>query len=224
MKLTKKIGIIGGMGAAASARFYDILVDECQKLGCVKDSDFPEVIIHSIPTAGISELGVADEEILSNDLERSVKMMEREGCKLILMACNTAHFYIDYLRSITQVYIIDMIGLSVVKCLGKKKVGLLSTRSTKELGLYTDAFEKSGIALLLTSEKQQKKIDKIIADITSGDFIVGNTGLEEIIEEKFKEGAEAVILGCTEIPLAYGGTNHLVFDTGKNAIKVMLRL
>lgn len=222
MKFSKKIGIIGGMGAAASARFYNILVKECQSMGAVKDSDFPEVIIHSIPTKGISEIGIANKKILINDLERSVKLMEREKVDLILIACNTAHFFIEHLRSLTKIYIVDMVRLSVLECAGSKKVGLLSTRSTRDLGIYNREFEKIGIQLMTASEKQQRLLDQIIADITSGDK--SKYSLDELIQEMMNDDAEKVILGCTELPLAYTGQSKKVIDSGENAIKQMLRL
>jgi aspartate racemase len=222
MKFSKKIGIIGGMGAAASARFYNILVKECQSMGAVKDSNFPEVIIHSIPTEGISELGIANEKVLINDLERSVRLMEREKVDFVLIACNTAHYFIEYLRSLSKIYIVDMVRLSVLECAGSKKVGLLSTRSTRDLGIYNREFDKTGINLILANEKQQRQLDQIIADITSGDKPM--LSLEDIINEMFSNGAEKVILGCTELPLAYTGKSKKVLDAGENAIKQMLRL
>jgi len=222
MKFTKKIGIIGGMGALASSRFYDILVRECQSMGAVKDSDFPEMIIHSIPSAGISELGIANDKILISDLERSIRLMEREKVDYTLIACNTAHFFIEHLRSITIIHIIDMVRLSVLECIGCKAVGLLSTRSTRDLGIYSREFDKVGIKLIMANEKQQRKLDQIIADVTSGDE--PKFDLEEIIAEMFDNGADKILMGCTEIPIAYHGKNKKVLDSGENAIKQMLRL
>ena len=223
MKFNKKIGIIGGMGAAASARFYNILVSECQTMGSVKDSDFPEMIIHNLPTKGISEYGIADADTLKYDLEYSVKMMAREYVDLVLIACNTAYYFIDYLRSITSMNIMDMVNLTVLKCLKKEKVGLLSTRSTRDLGIYTKAFKRTDVELLVTNEAQQKKIDKLIADITLGEINGGNI-LREVMDEMFDYGTERIILGCTELPLCYTGKSKKIIDAGENAIKEALKL
>jgi aspartate/glutamate racemase len=90
------------------------------------------------------------------------------------------------------------------------------------LGIYSREFDKIGINLIMANEKQQTKLDRIIADVTSGDE--PKFSLKDIIEEMFDNGSEKVIMGCTELPLAYSGKNKNVVDSGENAIKKILEL
>ena len=64
----KKIGILGGMGPATSAKFYTMLVKKYQKNGSMQDTDFPKIIINSVPLEGFNEKGITDFEKVKNQL------------------------------------------------------------------------------------------------------------------------------------------------------------
>lgn len=223
-KVRKSIGIVGGLGAAASARFYSLLVKECQKSGCVKDSDFPEIIIHSIPSEGISEAGVANSYKLINDLIRSIKLLNRCKVDYIIIACNTVHCYLDILQNKSKAKIINMISSTAYVCSSYETVGLISTRSTKDIKLYESELEKFGVGLITTTESQQVIVEKAIEDVTSGTLDSGTkVKLFCVVRSMINSGAEKIILGCSELPLAIS-PNRVLIDAGECVIREVVSL
>jgi aspartate racemase len=192
----KKIGILSGMGAAAGARFYSVLVEECQRLGAKCDSDFPEVVLYNVSSKGMDETGVCDESTLKVDLLAALKHLDACGCELIIMACNTIHIYLRLLQHHTKAEILNMVDLTQQSAMANS-VGVVCSRTSRDRGLY--------LGIQVTDE-QQDEVDAMI-----GRVIAGYSGtaihardkmtLMGIIDSLFERGAQRVIIGCTELPL-----------------------
>ena len=192
----RKIGIIGGIGAAAGARLFDMLIKECQKRGAKCDSDFPEVLLHSISALGTSERGVDDEDEILGQLIESVVMLNTCGVDVIAIACNTVHLHIDTLREFSNAHILNMPKLAACKAHGT--LGVLCSRTSLRQGLY-----QTNIA---PTEVQQDAIDAAIGRAISGHITeMDRLHITNIVSDFYKRGADDVILGCTELPLVYRG-------------------
>jgi aspartate racemase len=141
----KTIGVLGGMGAAASADFYQSLVKIAQKkYGAENDDDFPAIWIYNLPITGFDETGFVDEESVKQQLITSVKKLESAGSDFIVIPCNTVHYFYKEMSESIKIPIISILEATAlaVKKAGFKKVGLLNSQSTKNYHLYENIFDK----------------------------------------------------------------------------------
>lgn len=207
MKNKKRpIGIIGGMGPFASAELLNmVLLSARNKFGARKDEDFPEIILTSIPVKNF----FTDEKkakLVLKMIKQKINLFKRSGVSSFGVACNTAHILSNDINSSTDLNFVSIIE-QTVKLIDKmkiNKIGLLASPVTIRSRLYQDALEKKGLEVLLPSDIQVKLLGKIISDLVAKRNIVNNRKeLLTIASSLETRGAQAVILGCTELPLAF---------------------
>jgi len=200
----KIIGILGGMGPEATVDlFYKIV-----KLTPVeKDQDHFRIIIDNNP-----KIPDRTNAIMGNgknplpELVATAQNLEKAGADFIIMPCNTAHFFISEIQQSIKIPILNMIKETAhhIKSIfpSIKNVGLLATKGTYKTGLYNSFFKEKNIKIFSPSPSEQEKIMKVIYKVKSG--ILSEEMKKQMIvisEEQIKKGAEAMIAGCTEIPL-----------------------
>ena len=196
---------MGGMGPGASAYFYQLLVKLAQqKYGAQQDTDYPSMIIYSLPLAGFTELGVADDKAVKKQLIAGVRKLEKAGADFIVIPCNSVHQFYNDMQKTVAVPIISIIEATIkeVKKKDMRKVGVLSSETMKKLGLYHKALQENGNKVLLADNKQQEMVNKLILSVMTGDYALGEVKiLDKIISDFASKGAEGVVIGCTELPL-----------------------
>jgi len=207
----KTIGVLGGMGPGASANLYmEIIKYSQQKYGAIQDTDYPPVIIYSLPLEGFDEKGIADSKLVETQLIDGVKKLESAGCDLIIIGCNTVHILFDKMQRAIKIPVLNIVDVTKAKVmeLGYKKIGLFASESTVDSGLYQNNFKKNGIQVISPDKEQQKILNGVIEHVMGGhqkgDDIIA---LKEIARIYLKQGAEAIVMGCTEIPLAINQTH-----------------
>lgn len=215
----KTIGILGGMGPEASANLYLKMIKYAQhKYGAVQDFDYPPIIIYSLPLWGFDETGIVDQETVKKQLIDGVKKLESAGCELIIIGCNTVHVFYKEMQSSVKIPILNIIEETEkeVSKFNYKKVGLFASESTTKTKLYQNKFKEKGIEVIQPNKEQQKILNRVIEHVMGGnqkidDIIV----LKDIARDYLKKGAEAIVMGCTEIPLAINQshTDIKLFDT-----------
>lgn len=206
MNKNKALLIIGGMGPEASGYLYRLLIDlAIKEFGAKNNDDFPEIILYSLPVP----------DFISNDRNRNkalgmirqrIRLMNDKRISCVSIACNTAHILLPQLQAVSKAPFISMIDETVrqVQRDGKNKVGLLGTPSTIKYGLYQTALKKYGISTVTPSEKQIISLERMIRNVLKGKiFAKDSQNLEKIANVLKAQGAEAIILGCTEIPLVF---------------------
>ncbi len=202
----RMIGILGGMGPEATVDLYRQII---ALTPATKDQDHIRVLIFSNPkipdrTLAISEGG---ESPLDSLIESAI-LLERAGAEIIAMPCNAAHYYLPEMQQKTNVPILDMIAETrenLIKQLPSvKTVGLLASLGCVCSGVYQRSLDEAGIDVLLPTDIEQQKIEKGIAQVKAGthDRSTQET-FQSIGSRLFKSGAGAVILGCTEVPMAF---------------------
>lgn len=219
MQKNKTIGVLGGMGPEASSNLYTKIIQYAQhKYDAVQDFDYPPIIIYSLPLFGFDEKGIADEKLVKKQLIEGVKKLESAGCDLIIIACNTVHSYYQEMQSAVKVPIFNIIEETKkrVTKFGYKKVGLFASESTNKLKLYQRRFADSNIDVISPNSEQQEILNRVIENVMGGnqkteDIIF----LKDIARDYVRQGAEAIVMGCTEIPLAINQahTDIKLFDT-----------
>jgi aspartate racemase len=200
--LLKKIGILGGMGPEASANFYQKIIEVSQKkYGAVQDTDYPPMVIYSLPLKGFDESGIVDKELVLEQLFQGIKLLNDSGCKLIVMICNTVHSFIDKLQLKSNAPILSMIEevANVVLNDQVKSVGVLASETTFDLKLYDSSLSKKGITPIVPNLTMRKNITQLILGVMSGK--VDFETKKKLIQYINNLPVEAVILGCTELPL-----------------------
>lgn len=200
----KIIGVVGGLGPETTASFFTKMIETNRKKNKIGN---PSIIVFNLPVTRQVEndLVVKGENIMSilPFLIDGVKKLEMAKVDFIVIPCNTVHVFIDDLRKISSVPIISIIeetSKQIVKK-GFKKVGLLSTKQTIKSQLFNKELNKK-IELICPSVDDQEKISKIIGNLLTNNIKQSDRNVLINIIEKFKDlGVEAVILGCTDLPL-----------------------
>ena len=197
------IGILGGMGPAATADFYTKLVGRTRAR---RDQDHPRTVIWSDPTIpDRTQALLGHGEDPSPWMMRGLRHLEDAGATLIAVPCNTAHAFVPALQARISVPILHMIEETVelLAVRGIRAVGLLATTGTCRTGLYQGFADARGLDVLVPDFAAQEKVMDAILQIKGGNTSpqVGRS-LAEAAAGLRAQGAQAVIAGCTEIPLA----------------------
>lgn len=200
----KIIGILGGMGPEATADLYMRIIRATK---VQRDQDHRRVIIYSnakIPdrTAAIQGKGPSPLPML---VETGLNL-QQAGADLILIPCNTAHYFHAELQKKLKVPVLHMIGFSAEKTREKHpeivKAGLLASDGTLMSRLYQNSWGKKGIEIIEPSAGTQRNVMKAIYQyIKRGDLEPGRKLLYDASLELIEAGAEAVICGCTEVSI-----------------------
>jgi len=201
------LGIFGGMGPEATANLYQLVV---KSTPAKKDQDHIPTLMYSLPqvpdrTAAIQS---GDPSIVPWLVE-GVTRLERAGATFIVIPCNTAHYYFDQMQAAVHIPIIHLIRETVaevgVKHPKAKRIGLLATSATIQTGLYEKELKARGYAVLVPDGAVQTAcVMKAVYGIKAGTSPKENEDLlaraGSLLET---QGAEVIVLGCTEIPLAF---------------------
>jgi aspartate racemase len=203
----KRLGVLGGMGPAASAEFLVRLVNQTP---AERDQDHIPTIVWSdstVPDRSTS-LRNGDDKPLPY-LSAGIKGLVTAGCDLIVIPCNTAHFWYDELvrqtsKRTTVIHIVESVAdalrnVNVVN----SKIGVMGTQATIELGLYQYKLNKQGWTCIVPSKEEMDTLVQPAIDLVKANRISeAHPMLMTVVNSLIKNGATAVVLGCTEIPLA----------------------
>ena len=200
----KIIGIIGGMGPMATADLFRRLIEHTD---AETDAEHIHIIIDNYP-----QIPDRTKAILSGDdsvvkyLAESGKRLERAGAELLIIPCNTSHYFYDALCRELNVPVVHMIRECAKKVLSLRysKVALLATDGVVFSGIYSSIFAEYGIEVLHPCLEGQKKVMRLIYDEVKAGKKTHPEALDAELDDLAKKGAQAFILGCTELPLAFG--------------------
>lgn len=194
-----KFGIIGGLGAFASSRLYELINIEAvkQAKGEVTDNIFPELIIHQVPFAATDSLGNTNDILFRREVNRSLDMMETVGVDIVVFACNTLDYIIKELiesRNLSYISVVDHAIESINNKRNIQSVVVMTSEKARFNGLYRNQI------LAPVLECEQEKINTLIQASMSG-AAKESAHLFEDLEKTFsKELAGCfVLLGCTEL-------------------------
>jgi aspartate racemase len=214
----RMIGILGGMGPEATLDLYRHIINLTP---AARDQDHIRVLIYSNPKIpDRTEAIAAGGESPLPELIESAKLLERGGAGIIVMPCNAAHYFLPQIRREVSIPILDMIEETYrdirATLPNARKVGLIAALGTVHSGIYSRSFSRAGIEVLVPSDADQNRIQTAIAQVKAG---AQNRLTRETFQSAGKRlveaGAEAVILGCTELPLAFepSEVNYFSIDT-----------
>ena len=200
----KKIGIIGGLSAESTIEYYKILIKEYNKRKGGKSS--PLLIIDSLDLEeAVNLMSNDDWDGVFNIIFQSAKNLEHAGAEVIIIATNSIHKIFDRLQEEINTPMISILDVTAeaVKSKNLKKIGLLGTIFTMQSDFFHKAFQRYNLEIIVPNREDQELVNEIIFNELTFHIIKPESkrGYLEVIGRLQQEGAEGVILGCTEIPL-----------------------
>ncbi len=200
----KTIGLVGGTGWISTVEYYRIINEETnRRLGGL---EFARCVLYSVNFGDIQRFNEKREtEGIFSLMLGAARKLETVGVDCILLCANTMHMHADRIEkeiSVPLIHIAKATGAQIQKK-NMKKVGLLGTRPTMELDFYTKKLAEQGITTLVPDKDEKIFIQRTIdSELLMGIFLPeSKTRFLEIIQKLRSQGAEGVVLGCTEIPL-----------------------
>ncbi|MCV9960937.1 aspartate/glutamate racemase family protein [Pararhizobium sp. BT-229] len=200
----RKIGLIGGMSFESSAVYYRMINEAVrERLGGLHSA---EVMLHSVDFQSIVDLQKAGRwDDAAKRLSDVARGLEAAGAACVLICTNTMHLIADEVQASIAVPLINIIDQTAasMKAAGIKRPLLLATRYTMEHGFYTGRMATHGIDVMVPNAEDRTLVhDIIFNELCAGSVLdTSRDALMGVIERAIREGADAIILGCTEICL-----------------------
>lgn len=203
--MSKTIGILGGMGPLATADLF-------RKIILLTESNCDQEHLH-ILIDNNTEIPDRTDYIINNGknpesyLIKSAIKLELMGADVIIMPCNTAHYFYDTIIKYISIPFLSMIEETAkeVKRVypSAKRVGLLATEGTCKAGIYDRVFQQYDIEVIKPDEENQQYVMSLIYDIKKGKTSVDLVGISKALSQLKSRNVDTLILGCTELPVAF---------------------
>ena len=201
----KILGILGGMSWESTISYYKLLNEGVRdKMGGLHSC---RMVMHSVDFAPFAEqMGQGDWESITAGLVKGAKSVEAGGADALIIATNTMHKAAPEVQAAVNIpllHMADAIAAGAEKT-GASKLGLLGTAFTMEQDFLSRPLkEKYGLDVIVPDCEGRSMVHRTIFDELCCGRILDNTreGYARIIEEMAEQGAEAIVLGCTEIGL-----------------------
>jgi aspartate racemase len=201
----KKIGIIGGIGPESTVDYYKLIIGAFHEKQA--DSGGPEIIIYSADLAALLKiLETKDLELLTEWLLARVLSLHKAGAEFAVIASNTPHIVFDNVRSRSPIPMLSIVEETCryAQKRGFKQLGLMGTKFTMEADFFQKPFEENAMTVIVPDEEDQALIHRrIFSEIELG--IIKEATRQELLSIVKKmiaaHAIDALILGCTELPL-----------------------
>lgn len=215
----KTIGLIGGMSWESTAHYYSGLNEGVKaKLGGLHSAKIAMISVDFAPIEKLQHLG--DWDATADILIDAAKGIEAAGADFVMICTNTMHEVAPKIEAEISIPILHIADATadVIKAKGIKKVGLLGTAFTMERAFYKGRLADMHNIEVITPNDEERKIvhDVIYQELCLGEIKDTSKAVYlKIIDRLAKKGAEAVILGCTEIGMLVqqADTDVILLDT-----------
>ena len=209
----KKIGILGGLGPESTIVYYEYITRKYyEKYG---NYQYPEIIIYSVSFEEFINKGYE----MADKVKNAIISLYKAGADFVVAACNSVHIVYDKIANelpIPWISIIDAAAEEIQKN-NLRKVGLLGTIFTMSRDFYKKGLLKQGIEAITPDAGDQKRINEIIYQELVLKKIKDSSRreIQEIIKKLEREGAEGIVLACTELPflITQKDSSLRIFDT-----------
>ncbi len=214
----KTIGMIGGVSWESTAIYYNLINREVQKrLGGLHSA---KIAMISVDFAALEALMRSSQwDVLAEHLSDAARNVERAGADALIICTNTMHREADRVANAIAIPLLHICDCTAqkIKAAGFTRVALLGTAYTMEQNFYKDRLRANGLDAIVPNAADRAVIHRVILE----ELVLGKVKEESrsacraIIARQVKEGAEAVILGCTELPMLVKAEDSAVplFDT-----------
>lgn len=207
---TPVLGILGGMGPAATAEFYRLFV---KATPATKDQDHLSCLVLSDP-----HIPDRTESILNHNnkplqlLATSVDRLVASGVQVVASPCNTAHYFLRKIPNLQQMRFVDIAEATLKKAVqrGVNRCVLYATRGTILAGIYQETAQILGVELLLPCEHIQTHVDETIRLVKAGRMDDASQRFAYVESWRVELNVSVGLLACTELPLLSRlSSNHI---------------
>lgn len=198
------VGMVGGMSWHSTALYYRLLNQMSEeRYGSHMNAD---CILVSLPFKPLIEnMRRGHDSQVANEIAAAAQRAEQAGASSVMLTAFTAHFAVDTVRRTITIPLHDAADALACTCSqdGFRQIGLLGTASTLSAGHVADRLEAHGLKVILPPRDMAASIDTVIAeDLTRGAVTPRAAAtLDQAVTALAEDGAEAVALACTELPL-----------------------
>lgn len=225
MKNKETIVILGGMGPEASAYMYRMLIDLSIKyFGAKNNDDFPDIVLFSVPVPDFISNSKNLQKALGM-LQDKIKVINKINVGCIAIACNTAHILLPDLQAVSNIPFVSMVDAVVAKVRKNKckRIGLLATPSTIKSQIYQKALAFYAVETILPNEKEIGKLEIVIRNVIEGKSNRNDSNkLKKIANRLVEQGAQGIILGCTELSMVFPSNFHVSFYNSLEILSMAL--
>jgi len=198
----KLLGVLGGLGPMSTVYFCELLTSHTLAFS---DAEHIDMLISSratTPDRTAYILGRSDRDPLPVMLA-DAKRLEQAGVDLLVIPCNTAHYFYDGLQSALHIPMLNIIDetVAMLSRMGIGCFGLLATEGTVSSGSYARSCEKYGMQCLTPNSEEQAVISSIIYNSIKQNRPVDRTEFLRVADSLCARGCERLVLGCTELSL-----------------------
>lgn len=200
----RKIGLLGGMSWESSAIYYRVINEAVrERLGGFHSA---RVVMGSVDFAGIESMQRnGDWDAAGRLLADEARALEAAGAECIVLCTNTMHLVADTIAgavSVPLLHIVDVAAAAVLAA-GATRVALLGTRFTMEQPFYAAGLGAHGLSVLVPGDADRRTVHDVIYDeLVLGDVRDSSrAAYVDVVDRLVEEGAEGVVLGCTEIEM-----------------------
>lgn len=217
----RTLGIIGGMGPLAGAYFLEMLTNLTD---AERDQEHIPAILISDPTVPdrtgyiLKKIGEDPSPILLD----KAKKLEQMGASAFCATCITSHYFFRKLKDELPIPFIDMVELAANYLCeeGIKKVGIMATTGTVQVGLFQEVCREKGIECISPSDDQQEVVMNVIYNDIKAGKMTGQEDLNRVADTLKDRGAGKVLLGCTELSLL---SHKLDSDVFADPMKILAK-
>ncbi|EDS78319.1 aspartate racemase [Clostridium botulinum C str. Eklund] len=201
---SKTVGILGGMGPAATAELLKKIIEYTQ---VEKDQEHIHIIVEDnpkIPDRTSYILGNSEDP--TNALIETAMKLKLMGADIIIMPCNTAHFFLDKIQKVVNIPFINMIdevAKYILNICSDKRIGLLATQGTYKGKVYETCFKNYNIDVITPREKYKDIILDLIYQVKKGVKSFDESLVKRILKEFKDKNIKTIVLGCTELPILF---------------------
>lgn len=210
----KVLGIIGGMGPAATVDLFGKIVSHT-KAAC--DQEHIHILIDNAPSIPDRSAAIRrGEDAPGHAILTCARRLEAAGADVLMIGCNTAHYFHDFVQQGVGIPILHMPRETAreIARRGYTAAGVLGTSMTIQMGLYNRALEAEGVTPVEPDEEGRELLmDLIYNGVKAGRTDFDLAPLLAKMEDMKARGAQCFILGCTELPVAFANV-----DTGFDLI------
>lgn len=195
------VGVLGGMGPAATVLYLERVVDLTRadrdqdhvNLICLQHSTVPDRTDYILDKSAPNPLP---------DIAADVRILTGLGVRFIALPCNTAHYFLDEIQADTDTEVLNMIELTVAEAVkyfpSARNIGVLGTRGTMRAGIYSEAIERAGRVSVNLSDAVVDLCHDLIYQFKAGHRVDAATYLE-LMDMVEQEGAQVSLIACTEL-------------------------
>lgn len=198
----KLLGVLGGLGPMSTVYFCELLTAHTKAM---RDADHIDMIVSSrasTPDRTAFILGKSMDDPLPVMREETERLC-RAGADLIVIPCNTAHYFYEGLQKTCPVPIVNIIEETVLhlKSRGVSSFGLLATEGTVKSGAYQRVADPLGVRCTVPTKSEQAVITDMIYSCIKQNKPVDQEAFWRVANALLSRGCETLVLGCTELSL-----------------------